>query len=220
MPPLLSPETPPRTASPAPHAQSDRLLDAATGVLAEFRRQGPRAGIPGVASALIEVLFEGGRDREAQALLQRLPGSMAGRDAITAALLARRLKEEPAAHRYFGQAGAALDTDPRALHEYAQTKIWLAQQAIREHRRGARDASRRLLGEARALLERVLQLDAPRSRHAWAWRDLGRTLNRLRAPVREVEQSYRQAIALLPYEERFQEELGRLRGRWHRPDET
>ena len=67
-----------------------------------------------------------------------------GLDAITAAMLARRFKEEPAAHRYFGQACAALDTHPRALHEYAQTKIWLTQQAIRERRRGARDPSRRL----------------------------------------------------------------------------
>ena len=188
-------------------------LDAATGVLAEFRRQGPRTGFPGVSSALIEVLFEGGRDREARELLTRLPGSMAGQDAITAAMLARRLKEEPAAHRYFGQAGADLDTDPRALHEYAQTKIWLAGQAIRERLRGSDGASRQLLGEARSLLERVIQLEASKSRHGWAWRDLGRTLDRLRAPIAEVEQSYRRAIALLPDEERFKEELRTLRSR-------
>ena len=191
-------------------------LDAAGGVLADFKRRGPGAAIPGVTSALIEVLFEGSRDREARELLTHLPGSMAGEDAITAAILARRFKEEPAAHRYFGQAGAALDAHPRALHEYAQAKIWLAAQAIRERRRGSRSASRRLLGEARALLERVVQLDAPPSRHAWAWRDLGRTLNRLQAPIRDVEQSYRRAIGLLPDEERFQEELNALCGRWQR----
>ena len=192
-------------------------LDAATGVLANFRRNGPTAANPGVTSVLIEVLFEGSRDREARALLTHLPGSMAGQDAITAAMLARRFKEEPAAHRYFEQAGAALETHSRALHEYAQTKIWLAQQAIRERRRGSRGASRRLLGEARSLLERVIQLEAPQSRHAWAWRDLGRTLNRLRAPIHEVEQSYRRAIALLPEEERFKEELDTLSRRWDRP---
>ena len=192
-------------------------LDAARGVLADFRRHGPTAATPGVTSALIEVLFEGSRDREARALLTHLPGSMAGEDAITAAMLARRFKEEPAAHRYFGQAGAALDTHPRALHEYAQTKIWLAGQATRERRRGSRDASRRLLGEARSLLERVIQLEASKSRHGWAWRDLGRTLNRLRAPIREVEQSYQRAIALLPDEERFPKELRTLRNRWLRP---
>ena len=192
-------------------------LDAATAVLADFGRNGPTAAIPGVTSALIEVLFEGSRDREARELLTHLPDSMAGQDAITAALLARRFKEEPAAHRYFGQVGAALETDPRALHEYAQTKIWLAQQAARERRRDSRQASRRLLGEARSLLERVIQLEAPKSRHAWAWRDLGRTLNRLRAPIREIEQSYQRAIALLPEEERFREELHTLQRRWHRP---
>ena len=192
-------------------------LDAATGVLANFKRHGPRAGIPSVTGALIEVLFEGSRAREARDLLTRLPGSMAGEDAIMAAMLARRFKEEPAAHRYFEQVGAALDSHSRALHEYAQTKIWLAAQASRERRRGSRGASRRLLGEARSLLERVIQLEAPDSRHAWAWRDLGRVLNRLRAPVREVEQSYRRAIALLPDEERFKEELHTLRSRWPRP---
>ena len=192
-------------------------LEAATGVLEDFRREGSNAAVPNVTSTLIEVLFEGGRDREARALLTHLPDSMAGLAAITAALLARRFKEEPTAHRYFGQAGAALDSHPRALHEYAQTKIWLAGQAIRERRRGSRDASRQLLGEARSLLERVIQLEAPKSRRAWAWRDLGRTLNRLRAPVREIEQSYRRAIALLPEEERFKEELHTLRSRWPRP---
>ena len=191
--------------------------DAAAGVLADFKRNGPTAAIPGVTNALIEVLFEGDRDREARELLTHLPGSMAGQDAITAAMLARRFKEEPAAHRYFGQAGVALDTHPRALHEYAQTKIWLAQQATRERRRDSRQASRLLLGEARSLLERVIQLEAPKSRHAWAWRDLGRTLNRLRAPIREIEQSYQQAIALLPEEERFREELHTLQSRRHRP---
>ena len=192
-------------------------LDAATGVLEDFRCEGSSATVPSVTSTLIEVLFEGGRDREARALLTHLPDSMAGLAAITAALLARRFKEEPAAHRYFGQAGAALDTHPRALHEYAQTKIWLAGLAIRERRRGSRDASRRLLGEARSLLERVIQLEAPKSRRAWAWRDLGRTLNRLQAPVREIEQSYRRAIALLPDEERFKEELQTVRSGWPRP---
>ena len=192
-------------------------LDAATAVLADFKRNGPTAAIPGVTNALIEVLFEGSRDREARELLTHLPGSMAGQDAITAAMLARRFKEEPAAHRYFGQAGVALDTHPRALHEYAQTKIWLAQQATRERRRDSRLASRRLLAEARSLLERVIQLEAPKSRHAWAWRDLGRTLNRLRAPIREIEQSYQQAIALLPEEERFRGELHTLQSRRHRP---
>ena len=191
-------------------------LDTATGVLAEFERHGPGASIAGVTSTLIEVLFEGGRDREARELLMHLPGSMAGEDAVTAAMLARRFKEEPAAHRYFGQAGAALDTHPRALHEYAQTKIWLAGQATRGRRRDAHGASRRLLGEARSLLERVLQLEAPKSRHGWAWRDLGRTLNRLRAPIHEVEQSYQRAISLLPDEERFQTELNALRNRWPR----
>ena len=196
------------------YAMGDEL-DAAKSVFEDFRHGGPAAAIPRVTGALIEGLFEGNRESEARELLQRLPPSMSGENAIEAAILARRFNEESAAHRYFGQAGELINTHPRALHEYAQTKIWLAQQASRRRRRGGHDAHRRLLGEARALLERVIQLEAPATRHGWAWRDLGRTLKRLRAPLREVEQAYLRAINLLPDEGRFKEELDRLRSKGH-----
>ena len=94
--------------------------------------------------------------------------------------------------------------DPRALLEFARTKLVLANEA---HRRRRHDLNRRFLSEARALLERVIQLDASPTRHAWAWRELARTLRWLRAPVAEVEAAYRRAIALLPEEQRFVQEL-------------
>ena len=93
-----------------------------------------------------------------------------GQDAIDAAILARRLKDSRVAHRYFERAGDAVYTDARALHEFAQTKLWLATEA---HRRRQRDSNRRFLTEARALLERVVQLDAPTERHAWGLAGLG-----------------------------------------------
>ena len=98
--------------------------------------------------------------------------------------------------------------DPRALLEFAQTKLWLASEAYRE---GRRDSNRRLLTEARALLERVIQLDASPARHAWAWRELARTLQWLRVPAREVEDAWRRATDLLPDEPRFVRELERMR---------
>ena len=98
--------------------------------------------------------------------------------------------------------------DARALHHFAQTKLRLATEA---HRRRQRDSNRRFLSEAAALLERVLQLDAPPERHAWAWRDLARARRRLRAPMREVEEAYARARDLLPDERRFVEELQKLR---------
>ena len=121
-----------------------------------------------------------------------------------------RVRDSRAAHRYFERAGDAVYADPRALLKFAQTKLWLASEA---HRQRQRDSDRRFLTEARGLLERVIQLDASPARHAWAWRELARTLHWLRAPVREIEDACRRAIELLPDEPRFVRELERLRGR-------
>ena len=94
--------------------------------------------------------------------------------------------------------------DPRALLEFAQTKMRLAKEA---YRRRERASNRRFLTEARSLLERVIQLDASPTRHAWAWRELARTLRWLRMPVSDVKDAYRKAIGLLPNEPRFVKEL-------------
>ena len=127
---------------------------------------------------------------------------------MIAAILARRLRDSPAAHRYFERAGDAVYADPRALHEFAQTKLWLVREA---YGRRQSASNRRLLTEARTLLERVIQLDASPTRHGWAWRELARTLNWLRAPFREVEDAYRKAIEYLPAEPRFVRELETIR---------
>ena len=112
-------------------------------------------------------------------------------------LLARRARDSRTAHRYFERAGDALYADPRALLEFAPTKMKLAQRAYR----GREQASnRRFLTGSRALLVRVIQLDAPPARHAWAWRELARTLRWLKVPIREVQDAYRKAIELSPNE--------------------
>jgi ATP-dependent DNA helicase RecG len=53
-------------------------------------------------------------------------------------------------------------------------------------------------------------MEAPPMRHAWAWRDLGRVLKWLKAPMGDVKNAYYRAIDLLPEEKRFQEELRHL----------
>ncbi len=63
----------------------------------------------------------------------------------------------------FGQAGGAVDADPRALLEFAQTKLQLAREA---HVQCNRDMNRRILTEARARLEQVIHSDASPARHA------------------------------------------------------
>ncbi len=179
-------------------------LDKSEEVFEEFKKHGPENSLAHVTNTLIEALFEGGSTKKAQTLLGRIRTTPFGQDAIDAAIMARRLNDPRRAHRFFEHAGEALQSDPRGLHEFAQTKLDSARKA---HMDGHRDANRRLLSEARQLLERVIQLEAPPIRHAWAWRDLARTRNWLREPVGEVEVAYEEAIRLLPDEPRFKSEL-------------
>ena len=177
-------------------------------VLEAFEAQGPKHAAAHVANTLIDVLLEAGEENKARLLLVRNRPALSGQDAVDSAILARRAREPRTAHGYFERAGDAVYTDPRALHEFAQTKLSLAVEA---HRQRRRDSNRRFLTEARALLERVIQLDGPPSRHAWAWRDLARSLNWLRAPARDVEYAWRRAIDLLPDEPRFVRERETMR---------
>ena len=183
-------------------------IDRAEEVLNAFKTHGPESAVPHVANALIDASAEAGDESRARRLLRQSRPALSREDAIDAAILARRVRDSHAAHRYFERAGDAAYADPRALLEFAQTKLWLANEA---HRQRQRDSNRRLLAEARSLLERVIQLDASPARHAWAWRELARTLHRQRAPMQEVEDAYRRAIELLPDEPRFVLELERLR---------
>ena len=185
------------------HAERGEI-DRAEGVLEIFEAHGPEGAVSHVANTLIDVLLEGGYREKALRLLKLGRPLLFGQDAIDAAILARRADESRIAHRYFERAGEAVYTDPRALLEFAQTKIRLAQEA---HWRRQRDSNRRFLTEARSLLERVIQLDASPTRHAWAWRELARTLRWQRAPVGDVEGAYRKAIELLPGEPRFVGEM-------------
>ena len=131
-----------------------------------------------MANALAEVLVAAGDPERARQLLRQDDAARFGQDAIAAAIVARRARDSQLAHQHFERAGEAVHADPRALLEFAQTKMWLAGEARRS---GIPESNRRLLTEARTLLERVLQLDASPARHAWAWRELARTLTWLGA---------------------------------------
>ncbi len=189
-------------------------LAQAEEVYEKYREHGDDSAVPRVTNTLAEVLSKAGSTRKAERLLDRLPMAISGQDAIDAAILARRLRDTRRAHRYFELAGAAVNADPRALYEFAQAKLDASRKA---HRDRQRDVNRRLLVEARQLLERVLQMDAPPTRHAWAWRDLARILDWLREPVHEVEEAYGHAIRLHPDATQFGHELERFKSRQSRP---
>ncbi len=209
-------------ASPSLTAEMIRLLGVqgktgrAETVFSQFKELATDAFIPNVTNVLIDVLLDADRKKDASALLDNLSQNLISSDALDVAILARRLGRPQAAHRYFEQAGDALFHDPRALHEFSQTKIELAQNQFHGHKwqRGQRDSrqfhreeNRRLLREAKELLERVVRQETDRIRHAWAWRDLGRVKKWLKFPESEVKEAYGRAIELLPGEQRFKDEL-------------
>ena len=179
-------------------------LQQAEAVLETFAAHGPQSALAHVGNTLADLLREVGEEEKARQLLREHAALVFKQDAVDAAILARRLRDHQTAHQHFQRAGDAIDADPRALLEFAQTKMDLAGSAYRERKP---DLNRRFLGEAQPLLERVLRMDAAPTRHAWAWRELARTRYWLKAPARDVEDAYNKAIALLPQESRFVDEL-------------
>lgn len=167
---------------------------------------------PRVISAMSRLLFDHDRRDEARAALDRLPELLSHEEAIEAAILERRAGRMQRAHQFFEKAGEGIYSNVRALHEFAQTKMALTRDLPRGPKGDPylRDARQRLNREARAMLERVLQMDAPVTRHAWAWFDLGRVLEWLGAPRSEVRQAFEHACRLLPGEPKFEAALRRL----------
>ena len=185
-------------------------IEQAEAAFSEFEANGPAHGRMHVTNRMIEALINAGDERRAQGWLHAMRPPSVGQDAIDTAILARRLRDSRTAHKYFERAGEEVFQDARALLEFAQTKLRLAGEA---HRKRQRETNRRLLLEARALLERVVQMEASPIRLGWAWRELARTLDWLRTPVAEVEAAYGRAISLMPQEERFVRELEQIKER-------
>ena len=104
-------------------------------ILEVFEARGREHAVPHVANTLIDVLVEAGDEKKARRLLGQSRPVLSGQDAIDAAILARRAKDSRIAHRYFERAGDTVYADARALHEFAQTKLWLAREAHRQRRR-------------------------------------------------------------------------------------
>ncbi len=186
-----------------------RLTDAGN-AFAKFKEQAAEQFHPYLTNVLIELLLAAGQEKAASDLLAQQPHYLASADALDTAILARRIGDEQQAHRYFERAGDAIFHDAKGLQEFSQTKIALAKKSLSKRDRAT---NRRLLLEAKELLERAVHMEADRVRHAWAWRDLARVKNWLKHPQGEVIAAYRRAIELLPDERRFQDELARFERR-------
>ena len=186
-------------------------LDAAEEVFERFRSVAPESVVANVSNAWVEILLDHDRAEDARRILESRVHSPSARDAADAAILASRLGEPRLAHAYFEQAEDVLQANPRALHEFAKTKMRLAQDARRAHQGAWSAEEEQLLVDARQLLERAIQLNASATRRAWAWRDLARVFDRLRLRADMVEAALRNAIGLLPTEARFKQELQQFR---------
>ncbi len=174
------------------------LVDLDTPELGAFAR---------ALTALASAYADSGDEKKSKALLNRLPLILAAQDAFDAAILERRLGRQERAHRLFERAGDLVLRDVRALHEFAQTKMSLTGRLVRSDRFADQQTRKRLLQEAMAYLERVIQMDAPPTRHAWAWFNLGQVRQWLRAPRQDVIAAYQKACDLAPDEDRFQRAL-------------
>lgn len=142
---------------------------------------------------------------EAAALLSSAPRPSATRSQVDLAILHKRSRDLEAAHRQFSSIAAQIQSDPRALHEWAQTKIALAQN-IATADEVAPAAKQQLLREALDMLARVIELshDQP-VRASWAWFDAAKVRASLRDPEVSIEDALIRALKLNPGEPQFSE---------------
>lgn len=185
---------------------------AARSALEAFVDSNPGVNATRLILPVASACLDAGRRPEALELLDRLPEFSPEQDSFESAIQEKRAGRFERAHRYFLKSGDAVLRDVKALHEFAQTKMKLAGKALRQRgdRKANLSANKSLLGETRQMLERVVQMEAPQARHAWAWYDLGRVLKWSNAPISEIRRAFGEACRLQPEEKRFREALERL----------
>ena len=175
-------------------------LDRATALIEETLSTDTESRRPDVVVPWLEALVvDGQRDRVLR-FLDHTMASLSPREAIGAAIVARRLRESEMAAKLFDVAGSTVLEDPRGLLECAQNKLWLAGQA---HREGDPAKNQALLADAYILLERLLRMDTPGRRRAWAWRELARARRWLGEPASAVDEAYANATELAGDETTF-----------------
>ncbi|MCP4699103.1 MAG: hypothetical protein GY862_19955 [Gammaproteobacteria bacterium] len=179
---------------------------AALGELSEAQRLfGEAAQNPVIAGrhqaylSWSKVLLDRGEMAQAVKVLKDAPSPEKTDELIELALLHKRARQFQQAHSIFSANYDLLKDNPKAVHEYAQTKNQLAgknrDRYVRKH----------LNEDAAELLRRAIQLSDDHIRNAWCWSDLARTLTWLNRPGTEITQAYQEAMRLLPDERRFTE---------------
>ncbi len=159
--------------------------------------------------ALAKALLDNQDFEQARELLKNIPTPPNAFEAVELAILNKRSNKYEKAHRIFLSIASDIQTDPKALHEFAQTKMKLAS-GIHPKSKAEFNSRTKLNRESMTLLRRVLSLASDQStRTAWAWFDLARTMSWLKEPEAEVRKACEKAIELEPGETRFQQWLER-----------
>lgn len=151
--------------------------------------------------AMAKAFLDQQKPEQASEILAHVPSPTQIDDLVELAVLYKRSNRLEEAHGVFASNYDLIKDNPKAVHEYAQTKLNLA----RGLRKDKTATKKRLNRDAVELLRRVIQLSNDNIRNAWSWYDLARTLVWLRAPETEILQAYSKAMELLPYESRFKE---------------
>lgn len=151
-------------------------------------------------AALAQAYLDAGDADAATTLLANTPRATSPGELLDQAILYRRTRRLEDAHRTFAEIADTIRSNPKALHEWAQTKLDLARPPV------PNDAQLLLRRDAMALLERVLQLaTGQRQRSAWAWFDMARARDALGESLARVQEALDQALALDPEEPRFRD---------------
>jgi len=146
---------------------------------------------------------------EATSILSLMDTPMQAEEAVDLALSYKRAGQLRKAHQLFANSFTLFQNNPKAVHEFAQTKLKLASQlqSFRHGRSADPVTSKKLVKEAVELLRSIIPSILDRTRLAWCHYDLARAMARLKEPLSEIETAYQKAIELLPTEKQFQQGL-------------
>lgn len=147
--------------------------------------------------SMIKYYLDNNQAKKATELLEKIPAPREIHDILDLALLNKRARRFKEAHRTFLSHYDLIKDEPKAIHEFAQTKMKLASSSKE------RFTKQRLNREAIELLRRCIQLSDDDTRRAWCWFDLARNLIWVHSPEDEIENAFMKAIELLPAETRF-----------------
>lgn len=149
--------------------------------------------------AMARIYLDKQEPKRALEILAKAPPPMQIDDIVELAVLHKRAGRLEKAHKIFASNYDLIKNDPKAVHEFAGTKMKLASGSRERH------ARKRLNQEAVELLRRVLQLSDDKVRNAWCWFNLAQNLAWLKVPETEILQAYSKAMELLQDEPRFAE---------------